>query len=57
MDLSRLANGESSPYGVICEIMNDDGSMARFNDLVKQRKDREVEEMKKLKEAFKKLPK
>ncbi len=35
VDLSRLANGESSPYGVICEIMNDDGSMARFNDLVK----------------------
>ena len=35
VDLSRLANGESSPFGVICEIMNDDGSMARFNDLVK----------------------
>ncbi len=35
VDLSRLADGESSPYGVICEIMNDDGSMARFKDLVK----------------------
>ncbi len=35
VDLSRLANGESSPFGVICEIMNDDGSMARFNDLKK----------------------
>ncbi len=33
VDLSRLAN--SQPYGVICEIMNDDGSMARFNDLKK----------------------
>ncbi len=33
VDLSRLANGDSSPFGVICEIMNDDGSMARFNDL------------------------
>ncbi len=35
VDLSRLADGESSPFGVICEIMNDDGSMARFNDLKK----------------------
>lgn len=35
VDLSRLATGDSSPYGVICEIMNDDGSMARFDDLVK----------------------
>ncbi len=35
VDLSRLASGNVSPYGVICEIMNDDGSMARFNDLVK----------------------
>ena len=35
VDLSRLANGHESPYGVICEIMNDDGSMARFNDLIK----------------------
>ena len=34
VDLSRLANGDSSPFGVICEIMNDDGSMARFNDLI-----------------------
>ena len=35
VDLSRLAIGENSPYGVICEIMNDDGSMARMRDLVK----------------------
>ncbi len=35
VDLSRLANGNSSPYGIICEIMNDDGSMARFDDLKK----------------------
>ena len=35
VDLSRLAIGDLSPYGVICEIMNDDGSMARYNDLVK----------------------
>ncbi len=35
VDLSRLATSNKHPYGVICEIMNDDGSMARFNDLVK----------------------
>ncbi len=35
VDLSRLAIGENSPYGVICEIMNDDGSMARMKDLVR----------------------
>ncbi len=35
VDLSRLAVGDKSPFGVICEIMNDDGSMARMNDLVK----------------------
>ena len=35
VDLSRLAIGDNSPYGVICEIMNDDGSMARMKDLVK----------------------
>lgn len=33
VDLSRLCGG--NPQGVICEIMNDDGTMARFNDLVK----------------------
>ncbi len=33
VDLSRLAGRESS--GVICEIINDDGSMARMPDLVK----------------------
>ena len=35
VDLSKLALGNKNPYGVICEIMNDDGTMARFNDLVK----------------------
>ena len=35
VDLSRLAIGDNSPHGVICEIMNDDGSMARMKDLVK----------------------
>ena len=33
VDLSRLAG--RSPSGVICEIMNDDGTMARMPDLVK----------------------
>jgi len=33
VDLSRLAG--LSPAGVICEIMNDDGTMARMPDLVK----------------------
>ncbi len=33
VDISRLAG--LSPSGVICEIMNDDGSMARMPDLVK----------------------
>ena len=33
VDLARLSGLSES--GVICEIMNDDGSMARFNDLVK----------------------
>jgi 3,4-dihydroxy 2-butanone 4-phosphate synthase/GTP cyclohydrolase II len=31
VDLARLAG--SSPYGVICEVMNDDGTMARRGDL------------------------
>ena len=31
VDLARLAG--RTPAGVICEIMNDDGSMARMNDL------------------------
>ena len=31
VDLARLAG--LSPSGVICEIMNDDGTMARLNDL------------------------
>ncbi len=33
IDLARLAG--CKPAGVICEIMNDDGSMARLNDLIK----------------------
>jgi|TARA_B100000287_G_C20624004_1_gene777041 3,4-dihydroxy 2-butanone 4-phosphate synthase/GTP cyclohydrolase II len=35
VDLAGLATSDKSPYGVICEIMNDDGTMARLNDLVK----------------------
>ena len=31
IDLARLANAKS--VGVICEVMNDDGTMARVNDL------------------------
>jgi len=33
VDLARLAGSE--PAGVICEIMNDDGTMARYPDLVR----------------------
>ena len=33
IDLSRLAGFQ--PGGVICEIMNDDGTMARLDDLIK----------------------
>jgi len=33
VDISRLAG--LNPSGVICEIMNEDGSMARFDDLVR----------------------
>ena len=35
VDLAGLATSNNYPYGVICEIMNDDGTMARFDDLVK----------------------
>ena len=35
VDLARMATNQKSPYGVICEIMNDDGTMARLKDLVK----------------------
>ena len=35
VDLSGLATSDQHPYGVICEIMNDDGTMATFNDLLK----------------------
>jgi len=37
VDLARLAG--LNPSGVICEIMNDDGSMARMPDLVKFREE------------------
>ena len=37
VDLARLAG--LTPAGVICEIMNDDGSMARLSDLVAFAKD------------------
>jgi len=33
VDLCRLAGFK--PIGVICEIIRDDGKMARFNDLLK----------------------
>jgi len=33
VDISRLAG--LNPSGVICEIMNEDGSMARFDDLIR----------------------
>ncbi|HJO94278.1 MAG TPA: bifunctional 3,4-dihydroxy-2-butanone-4-phosphate synthase/GTP cyclohydrolase II [Victivallales bacterium] len=36
VDFARLAG--DYPAGVICEIMNDDGSMARMNDLIKFKK-------------------
>jgi 3,4-dihydroxy 2-butanone 4-phosphate synthase/GTP cyclohydrolase II len=36
VDLARLANLD--PSGVICEILNDDGSMARLPDLLKFKK-------------------
>src|SRR6185295_19787670 len=32
VDLARLAG--LTPAGVVCEIMNDDGTMARRNDLI-----------------------
>ena len=35
VDLARMATSDKFPYGVICEIMNDDGTMARLDDLVK----------------------
>ena len=35
VDLAGLATSDKYPYGVICEIMNDDGTMARFDDLIK----------------------
>ena len=33
MDIARAA-GQADPSGVICEIMKDDGEMARLPDLV-----------------------
>ena len=40
IDLARLAG--LSPVAVICEIMNDDGSMARRDDLVKFAKEHKI---------------
>ena len=34
VDLSRLSSSNLHRYGVICEIMNDDGTMARMPDLI-----------------------
>jgi 3,4-dihydroxy 2-butanone 4-phosphate synthase/GTP cyclohydrolase II len=40
VDLSRLAG--CAPYGVICEVMNDDGTMARRADLEKFAKEHQL---------------
>ena len=40
MDLARLAG--LKPAGVICEVMNDDGSMARMNDLLEFGREHDV---------------
>ena len=40
VDIARLAGFRSA--GVICEIMNDDGSMARLPDLIKFRQDHDI---------------
>jgi 3,4-dihydroxy 2-butanone 4-phosphate synthase / GTP cyclohydrolase II len=40
VDLARLA--ELTPAGVICEIMNDDGTMARMSDLIEFSRDHGV---------------
>ncbi len=40
VDISRLAG--LNPSGVICEIMNDDGTMARMGDLVEFAKEHEL---------------
>ena len=40
VDIARLAGFRSA--GVICEIMNDDGSMARLPDLIKFRQDHNI---------------
>ena len=40
VDIARLA--ELNPSGVICEIMNDDGSMARMPDLIKFAKEHDM---------------
>lgn len=37
VDLAKLA--DLKPAGIICEIMNDDGSMARLNDLERYKKE------------------
>ena len=33
IDISKLA--KLNPSSVICEVMNEDGTMARYNDLIK----------------------
>lgn len=40
VDISRLAG--LNPSGVICEIMNDDGTMARMDDLIKFSKEHDI---------------
>lgn len=40
VDIARMA--EHKPAGVICEIMNDDGSMARLPDLIQFAKEHEL---------------
>jgi 3,4-dihydroxy 2-butanone 4-phosphate synthase/GTP cyclohydrolase II len=40
MDLARLAG--LKPAGVICEVMNDDGSMARMSDLLEFSREHEI---------------
>jgi 3,4-dihydroxy 2-butanone 4-phosphate synthase/GTP cyclohydrolase II len=40
IDLSKLSG--LNPSGVICEILNDDGTMARFDDLIKFKKQHDL---------------
>ena len=56
-DLARLAG--ASPAGVICEIMNEDGTMARVDDLekYKEKHDLKMVTIADLKSYFEKAPK